>query len=581
MKKINIIAFAFALFITSVSTPHVTYSHKTIDPTNTEIKFNFELAEGDFVYQDYLNVACENPNITLSPVSVSQKAIDQYDTRFKENKKHLTQSFEVTCIAHHDAPIAQPVNLSFSYFQHSNKQITQENYTLSPDTQPSLATTVDAEQTDAVTCSPNSEAGCQKKCAPAKSWSTTISDLITDTDSLALRILLVILLGILMSLTPCIYPMIPITVGILQSQAGTSVTQNFLRAMAYTMGIATTFALLGLLAAFTGQVFGSIMANPIFICSIVAVLVYLAGSMMGLYEMYIPSFMQPKNNGMRGSSLFAAFLFGAASGTMASPCLSPGLVLLLTLVTTLASKFMGFLLLFAFGIGLSIPLLLIGTFSSSLNVLPRSGMWMVEIKRAFGLIMLMMCFYFLNNILPWHILLWMMSAFSLIAGIFYLSTLKQTHSSSGKYVKNILSVSLIAASVFIAAQAFKATIITQRTQAHWWADDYHKSINEAKRLKKLVFLDITAPYCSICKAIDAKLFSSALVREKICAFALPVKIDISQDNETSKHLKEKFAIMGAPVFIIINPENEDTVQRWSGELYEFSIEEFINAISAF
>ncbi len=571
----NMMKIILSLFLLISAYPTfctVTWSQKEIDEHTTELSASFDLAPDDFVYQEYLHLTCDNPELSLSPISISHKATDQYDTRFKENKKHINQSFQITCIAHHEAPLSQPAHLNLSYFKHSNKQITNEVYTVNQ--APTVATAAAAddlapEQTHPV-CAP-----CQKE---KKSWSETISDLITDTDSLLLRLILVILLGILMSLTPCIYPMIPITVGILQSQASGSWIRNFSRALAYTMGIATTFAILGLLAAFTGQIFGSIMANPIFIIIIVLLLAYLAGSMLGLYEMYIPRFMQPKQNGIQGSSLIAAFIFGAVSGTVASPCLSPGLVLLLTLVTTLGSKFMGFLLLFSFGIGLSIPLLLIGTFSSSINVLPRSGMWMIEIKRAFGLIMLLMCFYFLNNIMPWHMLLWGISIFSLSAGILYLGTLRETHSSSGRYMKNILSVGLIAASVFIAAQAFKATIVARLAQASWWCEDYNKTLISAKHNKKLVFLDITAPYCSICKAIESKLFSTDIVRDAICTMAMPVKIDISRETEENKHLKNTFGIMGAPVFFLINPENESVVAHWAGEIYDFTPEEFARVL---
>lgn len=579
MKKFNILLFFLTLISATNSSPKVTCTHKDLDAHRTELTFSFEVPENDFVYQEYLDIACTDPNLKIAPFSLSAKAVDHYDPRFKENKKQINQSFTLTCVAQHESEITEPIHVSLSYFQHSNKQIVQELFTLQPHAQ--VETSIDAAETIEKTHTVQEPTCVYSDCATKKlSWSEWISKLINDTDSLALRILLVILLGILMSLTPCIYPMIPITVGILQSQATSSMYQNFLRAIAYTTGIATTFALLGLLAAFTGQIFGSIMGNPIFICSIVLVLVYLAGSMLGLYEMYIPSFMQPKNNTLRGNSLLAAFLFGAASGTVASPCLSPGLVLLLTLVTTLANKFMGFLLLFAFGIGLSIPLLLIGTFSSSLNILPKSGMWMVEIKRAFGLIMLMMCFYFLNNILPWHILLWLISAFSLLAGIFYLSTLSHMHASTGKYVKNILSVSLIAASVFIASQAAKATIEQRRVDAScWWQTDYQEARELALEHKKLLFLDVTAQYCSICKAIESKLFSSELVREKINSFAVPVKIDISKQNEQTTHLREKFGLIGAPVYLIIAPETETVMDRWGGELYESSVEEFIGMLS--
>lgn len=581
MKKFGLFICMFSLFLANTAMPKVTCLHKNLDDQTTELTFSFDVPEGDFIYQDYLDIACTDPNLSIAPFNVSQKAVEEYDPRFKETKKHFTESFTITTIAKHDTKLTEPFTVNLSYFQQSNKQITQELFTLAPES--SVQTSIDATDTIDAASTSSSQACAYTDCATKKlSWSETISNLITHTDSLTLRILLVILLGILMSLTPCIYPMIPITVGILQSQAGTSVTRNFMRALAYTMGIATTFAVLGLLAAFTGQIFGSIMANPIFISILVLILLYLAGSMLGLYEMYIPAFMQPKNNGMHGNSLLAAFLFGAASGTVASPCLSPGLVLLLTLVTTLASKFMGFLLLFSFGIGLSIPLLLIGTFSSSLNVLPKSGMWMVEIKRAFGLIMIVMCFYFLNNILPWHILLWIMSVFALLTGILYLSTLSQTYSKAGKYIKNIVSVSLIAGSVFIASLACKATIENRRIDTScWWQTDYKLGLEQAKETKKLVFLDVTAPYCSICKAIDAKLFTSDLVREKVSSFAIPVKIDIAKSAEDAAYLQEKFGIVGVPVFMILSPEDEKVLARWGGELYELSIDEFIDFIAAF
>ena len=122
-----------------------------------------------------------------------------------------------------------------------------------------------------------------------------------------------------MSLTPCIYPMIPITVGILQAQGSKSFGSNLLLASAYTLGIATTFAALGVTAAYTGAMFGaSIMSNPFFILMIVAVLTYLGFSMLGFYDMYTPKFMRNAGAG-KGGSLTSAFLFGAASGTVASP----------------------------------------------------------------------------------------------------------------------------------------------------------------------------------------------------------------------------------------------------------------------
>src|SRR5271156_4923609 len=228
----------------------------------------------------------------------------------------------------------------------------------------------------------------------SSSWFSRISAYLEKNRSLSFTLVLVFFLGLLMSLTPCIYPMIPITVGILQSQGTSSIMRNFLLACAYTCGIATTFACFGLLAAYTGQLFGALMYNPFVILLFCALLIYLGFSMLGFYEFYMPSWLQPKGNIGRGGSYIAAFTFGAISGTVASPCISPGLVLLLSIVSHMQNVFLGFILLFIFGIGLSIPLLIIGTFSNALAHMPRAGMWMVRIKQLMGVVLLLTALYF-------------------------------------------------------------------------------------------------------------------------------------------------------------------------------------------
>jgi len=268
------------------------------------------------------------------------------------------------------------------------------------------------------------------------SWSDYVTALVSHTDSLLLRILLVLFLGILMSLTPCIYPMIPITMGILQSQGSRSIMRNFFLALAYTIGIATTFSLLGLIAVFTGQLFGSFLTHPLVIIPVVGLLGYLGFSMLGFYDMYTPKFLQLNHSNTKNGSLLSAFLFGAASGTVASPCLSPGLVLLLSIVATLGDKLLGFILLFSFGIGLSLPLLLIGTFSSSLALLPHAGTWMVEAKKLFGFMLLGMCFYFLKNIMSWSTLMWSISFFTIATGLFYLYHAQYMQPSTRRFINN-------------------------------------------------------------------------------------------------------------------------------------------------
>ena len=406
------------------------------------------------------------------------------------------------------------------------------------------------------------------------SWLGWISKTVEQTHSLPIRILLVFLLGLLMSLTPCIYPMIPITAGILQTQASRSVIMSFLLALSYTCGIATTFAILGLLAAFAGQAMGQLMNQPLFIIPLVGLLVYLALAMIGLYDMYIPRFMQPRDHTVNGGSFVSAFVFGAISGIVASPCLSPGLVCLLCIVTTLNSTVLGFILLFAFGIGLSVPLLIIGTFSNSLSVLPRAGMWMVEVKKLFGFLMLAMCLYFLNYIIPSYYMTWLIIAFTFTIGSLFLYMSLYAHSRIWRLLYRGLGIVLITSAVFFAVKAAqqKHTLV----QTHTWKTNYKDAQAQAHLENKKLFVDIGAPFCSICTAIDNTLFADKTVMEFLETTTVPVKINGS--DTTNKELLQKFHVLGFPTILLLDAHTQEVLKQWGPELYGMPTEQFITQV---
>ncbi len=214
---------------------------------------------------------------------------------------------------------------------------------------------------------------------------------------------LAFVVGVLTSFTPCLYPMIPVTMGILQTQAVRSLWSNFVTALSYVLGMASVYAVLGYVAATSSIIFGKWTTNPWFIFIAVMIFFYLVFSMFGFYEIKLPSFLT-KHHEVEGSergqrSLIKSFLFGAISGTVASPCLTPPLAILLTLVAKKGSPFLGLFALFAFALGMGMLLLIIGTFSSSLALLPRAGRWMLEVKRFFGFVMLAMCVYIARPLL--------------------------------------------------------------------------------------------------------------------------------------------------------------------------------------
>lgn len=403
-----------------------------------------------------------------------------------------------------------------------------------------------------------------------KAWVASLPQKIKNTDSIFIRLLFVFLLGLLMSLTPCIYPMIPITVGILQSQGSSSVFRNFILSSAYTLGLATTFSFMGLLAASSGEAFGHMLGNPIFVLCIVTVLCYFAFSLFGFYNLYIPRFLQNKGSMSSGGSFFSIFVFGMMSGTVASPCLSPGLALVLTMVAALANKFLGFLLLFAFGVGISTPLLIIGTFSSSINLLPQAGTWMIEVQKVFGFMLIGMCFYYLSNVMPWYLILVGLTLFTLCIGFYYLRSVSSGDSRTARNVKSMVGICAIAVSVFLFVETFQELYypeLNQGIEATWYTD-YDDALAVAKKEHKKILLDFWAPFCSICKRITQTTLKDPCVAKELENYVV-VKVDASDaDLEPYKSLQARYDVQGVPNLIIIDPYSGKQIKRWRSEIYD-------------
>lgn len=204
--------------------------------------------------------------------------------------------------------------------------------------------------------------------------------------------------GFLTSLLPCIYPMIPITVGIIQGQGARSVFRSFQLAFAYVNGLALVYATLGYVSAKFSLMFGSWLSSPLFIVFTVLLLGYFAGSLIGFYELYIPRFLQMTSS-VTGGSIVQCFFMGMGSAFVASPCLAPPLVVLIGLAAKQANPFLGFLGLYSFSLGMSLILLAAGTFSGLITVLPRGGAWLDLLKQFFGYVMLFIAASFLRPLI--------------------------------------------------------------------------------------------------------------------------------------------------------------------------------------
>lgn len=203
--------------------------------------------------------------------------------------------------------------------------------------------------------------------------------------------------GVLTSFTPCVYPMIPITAGYISSQnlGMRSRLNAFLLSLFYVIGVAVTYSLLGAFAGLTGRFFGEISTNPYAYFVVANIIILLGLDMLDVLAMPIPSFLTGGTFDSRHKGFLGAFFMGLASGFVAAPCTAPVLGVILTYVASKQNVLLGVSLLFVFSLGLGTLLIAVGTFSGIVALLPKSGIWMVKIKKGIGIFMLGLGEYFL------------------------------------------------------------------------------------------------------------------------------------------------------------------------------------------
>jgi thiol:disulfide interchange protein DsbD len=201
--------------------------------------------------------------------------------------------------------------------------------------------------------------------------------------------------GVLTSLTPCVYPMIPITVGVIGgTAAGRSRRRTVLLTLTYVSGVATFYALLGLVAGLTGSLFGTVSANPWVRFATGNLLLLFGLAMLDVFPVSAPRRLTQWAGRLQGGSGPSVFLLGATSGIVAAPCGAPAFAAVLTWVAGTGSPVLGFVYLFVFSLGMTVLLVAVGLFSGTLAALPRSGPWMVWIKRIAGVVMIGVAEYY-------------------------------------------------------------------------------------------------------------------------------------------------------------------------------------------
>jgi cytochrome c-type biogenesis protein len=229
---------------------------------------------------------------------------------------------------------------------------------------------------------------------PLLALATGLDVSLRDRPLVALPLLFVA--GLATSLTPCIYPMIPVTAGILGGAASTTRSRGRTVALtlSYVTGLALVYASLGLLAGLTGSLFGSVSSNPWAYFAMGNLLLVFGLGLLDVFTIQTPARVLAWAGRLGGNSVPAVFLLGATSGLVAAPCGAPAFAAVLTFVSATGSAVLGFLYLFAFSLGMTALLAAVGLSSGLTGVLPRSGPWTIWVKRAGGVLLLAMAEYY-------------------------------------------------------------------------------------------------------------------------------------------------------------------------------------------
>jgi thiol:disulfide interchange protein DsbD len=405
-----------------------------------------------------------------------------------------------------------------------------------------------------------------------------------------------LVLGIGLSFTPCVLPMIPILSGIIAGQGqGLSAKRGFLLSLSYVVGMATTYALAGMAVGHFGASanLAAWMQSPVVLSIFAFIFVLLALAMFGFYELQLPAFIQDRlshlNQQQQGGTYIGVLLMGILSALVVSPCVSAPLAGALLYISSTGNMWLGGAALLALGLGMGTPLLIIGVGGGSL--IPKAGQWMVAVKSVFGVLLLMVAIWLLSRFLAGAVTLVLWGLLLIVCGIL-MGALDNMPSGWPRFWKGI-GVGLLVWGVLLLVGAangqsnplqplhFSMANNASSAKAELSFRKIHTPVEleqalvEAKQQGKVTLVDFYADWCIACVEMAHDTFTSPLVVNALKPVLL-LQADITKNDEQAQALLKRFGLFGPPSVLFFNTQGQEV--RALRVMGSMSAEQFVEHI---
>jgi len=404
-------------------------------------------------------------------------------------------------------------------------------------------------------------------------------------------------LGLLLSLTPCVFPMIPILSGMLARAGGRlSVARSFVLSASYVLAMAAAYGTLGIFVAWSGENLQASLQTPLAVLAMSAVFIALALSMFGLYELQLPQSWTPRLVAVAGNkgSIGGAALLGFGSALIVGPCVTPPLAAALVYVAQTGQVLRGSLALFSLGLGMGLPLIAFGVLGA--RILPQAGVWLLRVKHVFGFIFVALAIWMASRVLPvaltataWGGLCiavglyldvpslfgepsWrpgkLATATSGVLALFYgcILVIGAALSDYGP-LQPLISAGLVASAPDASVGGFQ--VVSNEAELD-------KAIDLGRKQGRGIMVDFSAAWCTECRLMERNIFAREEVQRQLAGMLL-VRADLTHFDLSSKNLMQRFAVVGPPTVVFLNPDGTEIADaRVVGDI---GVDGFLNKIA--